>query len=180
MQQIRSAWKDAQKKRARIFQIFICAIMLIASFACMPDGQWNIPVLVAFAAAAVVGCVIASCVLLSSRALERDLEKMLQGSNYAHQFHASIDRELAQALRTRFHNRQYRLHFFLTDSWFVLISANASVIRKREEIRGVSRHLDRRHSQFCLELTFADGSRWLCDCDNVHQELIELIQKEMF
>ena len=101
MQQIRSAWKDAQKKRARIFQILICAIMLIASFACMPDGQWNIPVLVAFAAAAVVGCVIASCVLISSRALERDLEKMLETANNLEQFQSQLKRTNEQLAALR-------------------------------------------------------------------------------
>ena len=180
MEKILLALKRAQRKKVGILQVLAWGIAMIASVACMPDGRWNVPVLLLFAGIAVAACIAIACRFLSARALAKSIKQMLPDEALAQRFFQSIDRELSQTLRTQLYNPQYRLQLYITESWFVLISTNASIMCSREDIRAASCQLDRRKSQFYIQLELADGRSWPCACHTVCQQLLQCIQEEMF
>ena len=180
VEKILLAWKKAQRKKVRILQVLACSIALIASFACMPDGQWNVPVLVLFAVMAIVVCIAIAWYLLSARVFEKSIKNMLIDEMLTERFFHSIDEELSRKLRTQFYNQQYRLQLYITEKWFVLISTNASLICRPEDIRETCCHLDRHSSHFCMQLRLSNGYSWLCSCHTICQELLQCIQKEIF
>ena len=179
MQKIQLAWKNATEKRLRIYYVFIVAIMLLISLANMPDGQWDIGCLLLCATIAVLLCIVVSVALLSNKVFEREIDKLLRHGCYDPVFRSTIDGELENALLAEFSDKQYRLQMYITDTWFVLISTNASVIRKREEICGVESHLNTERSTFAVKLRFCDGSSWICSCHTVYATIIKLIQENM-
>ena len=161
VEKILLALKRAQRKKVGILQVLAWGIAMIASVACMPDGRWNVPVLLLFAGIAVAACIAIACRFLSSRALAKSIKQMLPDEALAQRFFQSIDRELSQTLRTQLYNPQ-------------------SIICRREDIRAASCQLDRRKSQFYIQLELADGRSWPCACHTVCQQLLQCIQEEMF
>ena len=179
MQKIQLAWKNATKKRLRIYYVFIVAILLLISLAYMQDGEWNIGCLLLCSGIAAFICIVLSFALLSKKAFERALDKLLRHGCYGRVFQGTIDEELENALLAEFSDKHYRLQMYITDTWFVLISTNASVIRKWEEICGVESYFNTQKSTFAVKLRFYDGDSWICSCNAVYATIIQLIQENM-
>lgn len=161
-------------RESSISIVFILAgilIMLAVIFGCLifsptAEGytkvQWNV-VLALFAIIAVT-----ISIFLSRRVMECvDIKKSkvwqaLQQRGYADEFISSIDSELKNNLLVKFEDKRYKLHLFVTPTWFVFISRNGSIIRKTEEVVWIYSKMPKgvtsANNKDILVVGFRDGS----------------------
>lgn len=174
MEQIYTALRKARKKRVGVYNVFILSLAFMAGICLMDmgDAGW-LHFAIAMVSGAVI-CIITAAVFLSQKSLEKMLAGLLDGRGIGPAFRGTIDGELNKDSCFSFYHQSYRLSLYITDSWYILISTNASVIRRKEDIKEVSKFFHTNHRSDCLMLTFCDNTSFRCLCHTICNDVVAM------
>ncbi|HHV30047.1 MAG TPA: hypothetical protein GXX73_10735 [Clostridium sp.] len=175
-----------------IFKLAGVLIMLAIIFCCLifspaAEGytkvQWNV-VLALFAIIAVTISIFLVKKIMESVDIKKSkVWQALQQRGYADEFISSIDSELKNNLLIKFEDKRYKLHLFVTPTWFVFISRNGSTIRKTEEVVWIYSKMPQgvtsANNKDILIVGFRDGSVFNNFCFLSCAKIIEVCQDKL-
>lgn len=110
--------------------------------------------------------------------------KELMKLSYEEEFNETIDQEMRGGLIGRYENRSTDLYLFITNSWFIFLSKNGSIIRKNRDIIRIYREVINTHgvpdhSLDTLIVKFSDRSIFSNQCFIDCDEIIELCKERL-
>jgi len=108
--------------------------------------------------------------------------KSLLKYNLAEEFISTIDSELLETSIVEYEHKPYKLRLIITPKWFIYISRNGSVIRKRDDIVKASLEYSTEGgidhgSVRLLVLSFSDGTQFTTHCGYAYNDIVSTIRE---
>lgn len=170
-----TAIKRAKSKLVMFCSVLIFAVSFIVSIALFDSAiQSKLIPLIPFLIAIFLTAII-TFTLKSEESCRKTLKKLLDAGNYSAEELDSIIKEISNQLKSEYYDRGYRLSLFITETWFILVSTNGSIIEKNENLVSVRRRLMTSQSRYALVLKFRNR-QLVCPCDRICEDLTELIK----
>ena len=175
MKQLMLAMKRAQAKRAAIFAAMVIVCVTVIDITIMDNTEQDLIILaVSFGVAVVIG-VLLRCFCCYERVCLRKINKLVAATPNSNNFFDTFAAEMSDRTTPNYYNKEYRLSIFATETWFVLIAADDSIIRRRDDLKSTERKLIKSDFTHAAKINFANGD-FLCHCDHIHEDVIAIVR----
>lgn len=175
MKQLMLAMKRAQAKRAALLTALVLCCIVVVDIAIMNNTDQDIIVLAVSFALVVIAGVILHCFCCFERHCLKKVNKLVATTPGGDDFFETFNEEMEDQVQPNYYSKEYQLSIFATDTWFVLISANDSIIRRCDSLLSAERQLVTSDYTHAAKINFADGY-FLCRCDHICENVIEVVR----
>lgn len=178
MEDIHKAYKQALQKRGGLgIAVMVCLLVMVFLGIIEKLGEWNGKVLLAGALLIGISIFAGKSIFSGKRAVERKISKLVAENKNPEEFYQTIDAEMKERDVRIFCDHNYKLHLFITRTWFIWISANGSLIRRVSDLESASVSFLPEESEHALVIGLKDGKTFTNRCDSICEEIVAFLNQ---
>lgn len=175
MNQLMIAIKRAQAMKTAELVAAVVVYIVLVDIILMNNTEQDVIILtISFGLAITIG-VLMRCFCCYEHLCLNKIKKLIASTPNSDGFFDTFTAEMGTRTAPDYYNKKYRLSIFATDTWFVLIAADDSIIRRRDTIKSTEQKFIASNFTHAAKINFADGY-FICHCDHIHEDVVAVVR----